>query len=149
MNPSEFQIKQISAQETYKVRLPVLRPGKPADSCVFDGDTLKSTIHFGIYLHDDIIGICSFFKNSHPHIVDNQQYQLRGMAVLEAYQGMGIGNSVLQFGEAYLKSKNIKTIWCNAREVAIRFYEKCGYQIFGEPFDIPDIGTHFTMQKSL
>ncbi|OBQ55838.1 GNAT family N-acetyltransferase [Tamlana sp. s12] len=149
MNPSKFQIKQISAQETYKVRLPVLRPGKPIDSCVFDGDILKSTIHFGIYLHDELIGICSFFKNSHPHILDKQQYQLRGMAVLEAYQGMGIGYKVLQFGEAYLKTKGIKTIWCNAREVATGFYEKCGYQIFGEPFDIPEIGPHYTMKRSL
>ncbi|AUS07244.1 GNAT family N-acetyltransferase [Pseudotamlana carrageenivorans] len=149
MNPSKFQIKQISAQETYKVRLPVLRPGKPVTSCIFEGDDLESTIHIGIYLEDSTIGICSFFKNKHPLILDKQQYQLRGMAVLEAYQGMGIGNKVLHYGEALLQSQNITTIWCNARKVATPFYEKCGYQIFGKPFNIPDIGTHYTMQKLL
>lgn len=36
-------IKKIAAAETYSVRLPVLRKGKPIESCRFDGDDLETS----------------------------------------------------------------------------------------------------------
>lgn len=131
------------------VRHPVLRTGKPIATCVFEGDLLKTTIHFGIFKNTRLIGVCSFFKNPNPNITEKHQYQLRGMAVLKAYQGKGLGKIILQFGEQLLKEKNTKLVWCNAREVALNFYKKNGYQIIGEPFNIKDIGLHYMMYKTL
>ncbi|MDO6760318.1 GNAT family N-acetyltransferase [Tamlana sp. 2_MG-2023] len=149
MNQTDFHIKQITAQESYLVRQPVLRPGLPITSCVFDGDDLSTTIHLGLYNNNNIIGVCSFFKNDHAELSRSKQYQLRGMAVLENFQGKGIGYQILSFGERLMKEKNIKTIWCNAREIALPFYRKCGYQSFGEAFNIPNIGPHYSMFKTL
>ena len=39
-------IKNISANETFLVRHPVLRAGKPIENCKFDGDELETTQHF-------------------------------------------------------------------------------------------------------
>lgn len=39
-------IKKISSSETFLVRQPVLRAGKPLESCRFDGDDLEITHHF-------------------------------------------------------------------------------------------------------
>jgi hypothetical protein len=50
-------IKKIAAIETYSVRLPVLRKGKPIESCHFDGDDLETTLHFGLYLGQKLVGI--------------------------------------------------------------------------------------------
>lgn len=144
-----YFIKTITAEETYLVRHPVLRPGKPIESCIFDGDDLKTTFHLGIYTNNLLVGVSSFFKNNHPLLHETSQYQLRGMAVLEAYQGFGIGKLVLSHGEKILKQQRIQTIWCNAREKARAFYEKNNYEIIGAPFNIETIGTHYVMFKPL
>ena len=59
-------IKKIAASETYSVRLPLIRKGKPIESCRFDGDDLKSTQHFGLYLSQKLVGIISLFKKIIP-----------------------------------------------------------------------------------
>ena len=41
-------IKQIAALETFPVRHPVLRAEKLIESCHFDGDTLVTTVPFGL-----------------------------------------------------------------------------------------------------
>lgn len=139
----------INSKETHAVRHPVLRVGKPIESCVFEDDDHQTTIHLGLFTDGNLISICSFFNKPNPNIFETPQYQLRGMAVLEAFQNKGLGKIILKHGEDLLKVKNIKTIWCNARETAIEFYKKNGYQIVGEPFNIKGIGLHYTMYKSL
>lgn len=71
------------------------------------------------------------------------------MAILKRFQGQGLGQKILSFGENFLKEKNVKIIWCNAREVALKFYQQNGYQISGAPFPIGDIGLHYLMFKNL
>jgi len=96
-----------------------------------------------------LIGICSFFKNTNLDFPETAQYQLRGMAILKAFQGKGLGKIILKHGEELLQEKKAKIIWCNARELAVNFYKKNGYQIIGEPFNIKDIGLHYVMYKGL
>ncbi|MEC3905491.1 GNAT family N-acetyltransferase [Tamlana sp. 2201CG12-4] len=146
---SKYQIKQISAEDTYDVRHPVLRSGKPIETCIFKGDNLETTIHLGIYYNGSIIGVCSFFYNSHKDISESNQYQLRGMAILKKYQGKGTGKTILSYGENLLKQKNINLIWCNAREVAVNFYKRNGYRTIGKSFNITDIGLHYVMSKPI
>lgn len=146
---SNHQIKLINSKDTYKVRHSILRTGKPIASCVFDNDDLKTTFHLGLYVNNQIIGICSFFKNNHNMLLQEPQYQLRGMAILKAYQGHGFGHKILDYGENLLREKKVKTVWCNARKSALPFYTKQGYQILGEPFIIVDIGLHYLMHKTL
>jgi ribosomal protein S18 acetylase RimI-like enzyme len=45
----------------------------------------------------------------------------------------------------YLQSQAIvqeSGLWCQARERAVSFYERAGFQVVGEPFDVPKIGEH-------
>jgi GNAT superfamily N-acetyltransferase len=142
-------IKKIDAKTTFAVRHPVLRAGKPLESCMFEGDTLDSTIHFGYYIDDVLVGVASVFKKSHPNFKTEKQYQLRGMAVLENYQKKGIGEALVKTAEAYVKSENLNFIWFNARAIAVPFYKKLGYHIQGQEFDIPNIGPHYLMYKHL
>ena len=145
----DYQIKKISALETYPVRHPVLREGKPLESCLFEGDTLNTTFHLGIFHHDKLVGVCSFLKSKHTLLKNEYQYQLRGMAILKEKQSLGLGKLILSYGENLLKQQNTQIIWCNAREKAVEFYKKNRYQIIGLPFDIKNIGQHFIMYKAL
>jgi ribosomal protein S18 acetylase RimI-like enzyme len=144
-----YTIKHITALETHEVRHPVLREGKPIESCVFIGDNLKTTIHLGLFSKEKPIGVCSFLKNKHHSIPHYNQFQLRGMAVLNEFQGKGLGQLLLKHGESELKKRKTKFLWCNARETAVRFYKKCGFEIIGEPFDIESVGLHYAMYKTL
>lgn len=144
-----FNIKQIPPEETYIVRHPILRAGHPIESCVFDGDNLETTFHIGIFLEEKLLGVCSFFKNNHLSFSEKEQYQLRGMAILESHQKQGLGQLLLKHGENILKTKHTNLVWCNARETATHFYIKNGYKIIGEAFNIKTVGIHYLMHKSL
>ena len=56
-------IKKITALETFPVRHPVLRAEKPIESCNFDGDTLETTVHFGLYDSHNLLGVVSLFES--------------------------------------------------------------------------------------
>ena len=142
-------IKIIQSQDTYSVRRPVLRQGKPIESCVFNGDDDETTIHFGIYDNDILAGIVSIFKTSSPAFVKKEQYQIRGMAILPEHQKKGLGEKLLQKSEEYIKSMKGELIWFNARENAVPFYKKAGFEIINNAFNIPEIGIHYIMYKKL
>jgi len=146
---SNYIIKQISSVEAYIVRHPVLREGRPIEDCAFDNDDLETTLHFGLYTNNVLVGVATFLLNNSRLFNKNNQYQLRGMGVLKSHQGFGYGDSLLQYGEQQIKLKKGTLIWFNARKIALGFYKKNNYQVIGDPFEITGYGTHYVMFKKL
>jgi ribosomal protein S18 acetylase RimI-like enzyme len=142
-------IKEIRSKETYIVRQPVLRKGKPVESCIFEGDDLKDTYHFGLYESGELIGIISLFTKINSIFAEKNQAQIRGMAVLESHQKRGFGEALVKHCENFCIEKDIKLIWFNARTAAVGFYKKLNYQTVGKPFDIKDVGEHYLMYKEI
>lgn len=142
-----IQVKQINAEDTYQIRLEVLRKNIPKPF-KFDGDFDKDTIHLGAFKNNKLIAISSYMKVLNSNF-KGSQYQLRGMATLEAFQGFGAGKVMMEKAFSILKDKNIECIWCNAREIAVPFYKKLGFEIFGNKFAIEYIGAHYKMYKYL
>lgn len=139
--PTNIQFKLLSAAETYAVRHPVLRNGLPESSCAFDRDDMPTTIHLGAIVGGKLVGVLSLLPNE-------TAVQLRGMAVLETYQGKGIGKRMLQKAEELVHDRGMPSIWMNARLIAIPFYKACGYQQTGTKFVLPYGGEHYKMIKS-
>ena len=142
-------IKEISAQETFIVRHPVLRKGKSIETCAFESDDLETTHHFGFFEGLNLIGIISLFLKTNPIFAENLQAQIRGMAIVESHQKKGFGEALVKHCEEYCISKQFDLIWFNARTAAVGFYKKMGYEIEGNSFDIPEIGEHYLMYKKL
>ncbi|PHS05803.1 MAG: hypothetical protein COA88_11625 [Kordia sp.] len=142
-------VKEISTEETIAIRHQVLRQGKPIESCSFEGDNLATTFHLGLYYYGELIGVATFIKNAHHDFNENFQFQLRGMAILQQFQGKRLGNVLLEKGLQQLKQLHANLLWCNARENAANFYSKFGFSTYGKPFDIPNIGKHYTMIKNI
>ena len=140
-------IREIHASETFSVRHPILRPGKDLKTCHFDGDTLENTRHFGCFIDEELAGVASLFQSNSNLLPEKEQFQLRGMAVLEKFQKKRIGESLVNYAEENAKSRHGKLIWFNARENAVGFYEKLSYMKIGEPFEIATIGKHFVMYR--
>ncbi len=145
----KIEVKQIKAVETYPVRHPVLRAGRPIADCEFSGDDLDTTIHLGLYHNNNLIGVSTFLKQDNVLFDATKQYQLRGMAILKTNQGKGHGATMIQHGEAILKAEGNDLIWFNAREIAVPFYKRNNYHVIGKSFEIPSVGTHFVMYKKL
>lgn len=144
-----MEIKKISSSATYPVRHEVLRKGKPIETCQFKGDDDENTVHFGLYQKEQLIGIISIFKEPSILFSEKNQLQIRGMAVLEEFQGKGFGAELVKAAENYCINQNVDLIWFNAREKAIPFYKKLGYTSIGDSFLIPDVGIHFAMYKKI
>ena len=142
-------IQKITATETYPVRHIVLRAGKPIESCQFDGDELVSTHHFGYYLNNQIIGVISIFEIKNKQFVVQKSFQIRGMAVLPAFQKQGVGEALVKEAEKFCTTQKADLIWFNARTTAVGFYKKMRYEIVGAEFEINEVGPHFLMFKKL
>jgi ribosomal protein S18 acetylase RimI-like enzyme len=144
-----FKIIEIATLETFSVRHPVLRFEKPIESCHFVGDDLQTTKHFGLFYNNQLSGVISVFEAQNNLFENTNQFQIRGMAVLVCFQKKGFGVALLKHCENYILNKKGCVIWFNARETAIGFYEKSGYKIIGDKFEIEGIGTHFVLFKIL
>ena len=144
-----LEIKIISSKETLKVRQAVLRQGKSLINCVFEGDNLITTSHFGIFFDKDIVGIISVFENKNTNFTSENQLQIRGMAVLEQHQKKGYGKLLMLESENQAIIKKATLIWFNARELAVDFYKNLDYSIIDTPFIIENIGVHYIMYKYL
>ncbi len=142
-------IRKITAEETYPVRQEVLRPGRPLKECFFEGDLEEDTIHLGYFDGENLVAVATYVARKNALFNAPHQYQLRGMAVLQAYREKKLGQKLLLEGEKLLKKKNPSILlWFNARETAVGFYEKYGYKTKGPAFMIPNVCMHIVMYKN-
>jgi GNAT superfamily N-acetyltransferase len=143
-------IRTISAAETIALRWPVLRPGFPRETAIFDGDDAATTLHFGAFDGDMLLGVASIYLVPCPEKIPAQPgvspaFQLRGMATLPEVRGAGFGRALLDACVAAARENGAAILWCNARTSAADFYAKNGWRIVGAEFDIPTVGPHFRM----
>jgi hypothetical protein len=45
--------------------------------------------------------------------------------------------------------KGMGLLWANVRKGAVEFYQKCGWGIVSEEFEVPTAGPHFKMSRKL
>jgi len=83
------------------------------------------------------------------HFNSKDEGQIRFMAVDEKWQGKGIGGMILTYLEEKIKAKDAKFIVLNARDLAIKFYEKHGYEIVKEAHTLFDVIPHYKMKKEI
>ena len=143
-------IKSITANETFTVRNPVLRPGRPIESCCFELDNHPSSLHLGVEFNGEIIAVLSALPLECDDFPDQISMRLRGIATLPKFQKKGLGSQlIVEIEKRLLKLKKIKLLWLNARISAKTFYHNLGYKVVGETFNVPGIGIHQRMYKKL
>ena len=140
-------IRRVPASDVLPLRHAELRAGLPRASADFDGDADATTWHFGASLAvapREIVGCASFML--HPH-GSEPAHQLRGMATRRDLVHGGIGTALLRHAIAELaNATSVRLFWCNARIVATGFYERLGWRIVSDVFDVPTAGPHYVMR---
>jgi thioesterase domain-containing protein len=83
------------------------------------------------------------------HFTEQHHAQIRYMAVDDTFQGLGYGNKLLESLEQEAQIRGAKSIELNAREVALSFYEKLGYQNVGVAHKLYGQIQHYSMVKNI
>jgi GNAT superfamily N-acetyltransferase len=144
-----IEVREVATAETYAVRHPVLRPGRPLESCRYPRDDEPGTFHLGAFVDRRLCGVATYLRDAHPELAARQPWRLRGMAVLEECQGLGLGRALIDAVYPLLAAAGCDMLWFTAREAALGFYEKQGFTRFGEFYDEPLLGPHLVMYKQL
>lgn len=141
-----MEAKQITADDTRDIRFRVLWPHKDRmEECVIDSDHRADAIHLGTFDGDRIVSVLSLFEMATPKLEFEKQYRLRVMGTDPLYGGKGAGKLIVEFAKEIIRNRGYEVIWCDARKVAIGFYENLGFQMVGDWYDVPKIGPHKTM----
>ena len=130
-------------QQYYHLRWRILRKpwGQEEDSDRDSND--ENYYHIMAVINGNTVGVARL------EFPDNGFAQLRYMAVDDVYQGYGIGRKIVDHMEQYSKENNVHELFLNARENAVGFYEKLGYQVTGKSYLLFDSIQHYKMLKSL
>ena len=141
-------VRPISADELIDLRHRVLRAALPRESAIFDGDLEPTTAHVGAF--DDegrLVGCVTLVRRPTPE--GAAAWQLRGMAVDAEHRQSGVGAALLRALDAHVAgSDGPRQLWCNARVPAVGFYERHGWRVASETFEIPTAGPHRVMTKA-
>ena len=74
--------------------------------------------------------------------------KMRQVAVAPNLQGKGLGRELVAAFEELSRERGLTEVILHARQPAVPFYEKLGYELVGEPFE--EVGIlHRKMRKSV
>ena len=137
-----FECRPITAEQCIPLRSEVLRPHHPLEDCRFPLD--EESKHFGAFKDSALVSIVS----AHPEAKfgEPRAWRIRGMATSPSLQGGGAGAAVLKAMKHWARAEGIPLFWFNARVKAIPFYERNGFTVESELFDMPGVGPHKVMK---
>ncbi|WP_208560394.1 GNAT family N-acetyltransferase [Marinilactibacillus kalidii] len=139
-------IKKITTEDSeyqgsLRLREQVLR--KPLGIRLEDeAKSSEETAHHFVALYEQTVVGTLFLIETEESV-----YQMRQVAVDQAYQGKATGKQLVKVAEKWADNAGVKKIWMHARENAWPFYESLGYHYTSD--DYMQIGiVHKTMEKS-
>lgn len=129
-------VQSIPLQKTLPIRKAILRESYPLD-------WHDDTHHFGAYLDEKLIGVCSLFHENPQEQVGQGAYRIRAMGVLPAHRHEGVGQCLLSACIEEAKKREAAYIWCNAQTKAKAFYAKYGLEVVGDETHLPGLDPHY------
>lgn len=143
----DIQIRRAAASELIDLRHAVLRQGFPRSEAIFPGDDAPTSRHFAAAAGPRVVGCVTLHLNEWEGA---PAWQLRGMAVDPEFQNRGIGSRLLtEVERSVLEDSPTRLLWCNGRVPALAFYERHGWAMASEQFEVPASGPHFKLIRRL
>ena len=134
--PDEFK-------QYYALRYRILRApwGEPEGSEVDDIE--NQCLHIMATNNNKVVGVGRLQFNS------TDEAQIRYMAVEPVYEGNGIGRTIVNALEQEAINKKVSTVMLDAREPAVGFYQKLGYNIKKKSYVLFNEIQHYRMTKEI
>ncbi len=125
--------------QAIRLRDEVLR--RPLGRSIVD-DPLEEEVdqtHFGYFDDGVLLGTASLLETKPGH------WKMRQVAVAPQAQGRSVGRALVGACRAFAKTRGASSLYCHARDTAKGFYERCGWEAFGEPFE--EVGLPHTKMR--
>jgi GNAT superfamily N-acetyltransferase len=130
---TELTVRVIDGNQGRELRRTVLRP-QLAPQAFLPGDDLPNAIHLAAFDGSSLISTCLIFPEPCSWQSGRPAWRLRSMATDPAARGTGAGRAVLAAAAETARDQGAELLWCEAREPAVGFYQRCGWQLHGERF---------------
>ena len=129
--------------EYYELRWKILRMpwGKKKGS--EKDETEGKSVHLAAFIGGKLVGVGRFY------FVSDDKIQIRSMAVMKEYERKGIGSKILKKLEELAVHRGAKYAILDARENALDFYIKKGYQVKLKSYLLFGTIQHWRMEKAL
>lgn len=102
----------------------------------------RSERHLGAFEGTRLVGCLVL------HELGDGRMRMRQVAVDFDRQGRGLGTDLVRYSETFAASLGLREMVLHARDTAVRFYERLGYEAYGEPF-VEVTLPHRAMKKRL
>ena len=122
---------------------------RSAAYCLIEPDSIETTFHMGAVENKIIVGTSTYLVEKNIQFNSKTQYRLRAMATSPSVRGKQVGRKIIEASIENLKKMNIDLLWCDARLEATGFYERLGFKMKGEIYNVPEIGPHKLMYLEL
>ena len=125
----------------YDLRWRILREPWTAQRETARDEFEDTAYHLMAFCGEQLVGVGRLHFNS------AEEAQVRYMAVEDSFQGSGVGGTILVALEKQACERGARRIVLNARERAVRFYEKHGYRQTEQGSELFGI-SHWEMEKT-
>ncbi|HEV7722731.1 MAG TPA: GNAT family N-acetyltransferase [Iamia sp.] len=131
-----MRVERVDPAVTRRLRNAVLRPGMDADAVHWPGVEGPDAVTYAVLGDDDApLTTATVIPEPCPWRPDQgPAWRLRGMATDETARGRGVGRLALDAAVDHGRGAGATLIWCNARDVALSFYERAGFVVEGDGF---------------
>lgn len=131
-------------EEYYRLRFQTLRQpwGQPEGSERADDDA--TAIHAMLVNEaNEAVGVCRM------HLATPEEAQIRFMGIRQDMQGKKLGDQLLQYLEARARQLGATRMMLQARENAVNFYRRNGYEVEEKTHLLFGSIQHYRMAKQL
>lgn len=144
---SDYSVEEVPTDEVLVLRMSVLRDGTPSQDPRYIGDDTEGSMNLGIRESGVLVACSTWLPRPWPLDVDAPATQLRGMAVAKHLQSKGLGRILLQAGIDRAMLIGSTYVWARARDNALYFYERNGFETIGDQFidEASGLGHHLVM----
>lgn len=142
------EVKRLFASDVRALRHVILRPGQSVSEVTYEADEHPESGHYGVFVEGVLVAVGTVLPEHTDGKTVGGVWRIRGMAVKTEVQKSGFGAQVLLACLGHVKTRKAKLLWGNARTPVLKFYEKFGFKVVGEEFDLPGGGPHKKIELS-
>ncbi|MGN6870383.1 MAG: GNAT family N-acetyltransferase [Solirubrobacteraceae bacterium] len=136
---AQFELRSVSLADTRPLRQQVLRPHQAVEELA--GHEPAGAVAFGAFQGSELVAVGLVGRDGEPG-----DWRVRGMATAPRARGQGAGSAVLHALVQHAIAHGARRVWCNARTPALTLYQRAGFVVASDEFELPDIGPRYRME---
>jgi GNAT superfamily N-acetyltransferase len=149
-----LEIEPVAPATVRALRRDLLYPDAPGDGIDYPGDGAPGSVALAAFEGEArrLVGTATVLVEAPPRPLGGRvspAWRLRGVATVPDRRNEGIGTRLVVAALEHVAAAGGGLVWCNARLAARAVYERLGFSADGEAFELPGVGPHLVMWRSV